>query len=99
VTRLSIAMLALLTACAVGLVTSQHQARKLFGELEQEQERARNLEVEYGQLQLESSTWAMHTRVEQIAVRSLKMGRPEAKRTEVVQRSDPIQPAETERRQ
>ena len=98
-TRLSFALLVALAACAVALVTSQHQARKLFGELELEQERSRSLEVEYGQLQLESSTWAMHTRVEQIAVRSLKMGSPEAKRTEIVQRSETVQPARAERRQ
>ena len=39
--RLNLLLLALLTACALGLVTSQHKARKLFVELEQEQERAR----------------------------------------------------------
>jgi len=33
---------ALLTACALGLVTSQHRARTLFSELEQEQERSRS---------------------------------------------------------
>ncbi|MSQ70425.1 MAG: cell division protein FtsL [Betaproteobacteria bacterium] len=91
-TYLSIALLAILAACSLGLVTSQHQARKLFGELENEQERARSLEVEYGQLQLESSTWAMHARVEQIAIRSLKMGSLEAKRTEIVLRSEIVQP-------
>jgi len=86
--RLNLLLLALLTACALGLVTSQHKARKLFVELEEEQERARSLEVEYGQLQLEASTWAMHTRVERIASRALRMRAPDAKRIQVVPRAE-----------
>lgn len=85
--RLNLLLLALLTACALGLVTSQHKARKLFVELEEEQERARALEVEYGQLQLETSTWAMHTRVERIASRALRMRAPDAKRIQIVPRT------------
>ena len=84
--RLNLLLLALLTACALGLVTSQHKARKLFIELEEEQERSRSLEVEYGQLQLEASTWARHTRVERIASRSLRMRAPDAKRIHIVPR-------------
>jgi cell division protein FtsL len=82
--RLSLFLLLVLTACALGLVTSQHKARKLFAELEQEQERAKQLDVEWGQLQLEQSTWAMHARVEKIARERLRMSVPDAKRTQVV---------------
>lgn len=91
--RLNLLLLALLTACALGLVTSQHKARKLFVELEQEQEHARGLEVEYGQLQLEASTWAMHTRVERIASRALRMRAPDAKRIQIVPRAAPAEGA------
>ena len=82
--RINLLLLALLTACALGLVTSQHKARKLFAELEQEQERAKQLDVEWGQLQLEQSTWAMHARVEKIARERLRMSVPDAKRTQMV---------------
>ena len=82
--RISLILLVVLTACSLGLVTSQHQARKLFSELEREQERAKQLDVEWGQLQLEQSTWAMHARIEKIARERLRMGVPEAKRTQVV---------------
>ena len=82
--RINLILLALLTACALGLVTSQHKARKLFGELEREQERAKQLDVEWGQLQLEQSTWAMHARVEKIARERLRMSVPDARRTQVV---------------
>ena len=85
--RVNLLLLALLTACALGLVTSQHKARKLFVELEEEQERARGLEVEFGQLQLEASTWAMHTRVERIASQTLRMRAPDAKRVQIVPRA------------
>ena len=82
--RISLILLLALTACALGLVTSQHQARKLFGELEQEQELAKQLDVEWGQLQLEQSTWAMHARVDKIARARLRMNVPDAKSTQVV---------------
>ena len=60
-------LLGVLIACALALVTSQHKARKLFTELEKEQELAKQIDVEWGQLQLEQSTWAMHARIEKIA--------------------------------
>ena len=82
--RINLILLALLTACALGLVTSQHKARKLFGELERGQEQAKQLDVEWGQLQLEQSTWAMHARVEKIARDRLHMHVPGAARTQVV---------------
>ena len=83
-TRLNLLLLAVLTLCALGLVTSQHQSRKLFVELEQEQERTRNLEIEYGQLQLEQSTWARHPRVEKLASQALQMRAPDASRIQIV---------------
>ena len=83
--RLSLLLLAVLATCALSLVTSQHQARKLFIELEQQQERTRQLDVEYGQLQLESSTWAMHSRVERIARQALRLKLPESGRVKIVE--------------
>ena len=82
--RINLILLALLTACALGLVTSQYKARRLFAELEHEQERAKQLDVEWGQLQLEQSTWAMHARVEKIARDRLHMSVPDVRRTQVV---------------
>ncbi|MFM9969816.1 MAG: cell division protein FtsL [Burkholderiales bacterium] len=82
--RLNLILLAVLILCALGLVSSQHQARKLFISLEEESERAKQLEVEFGQLQLEQSTWAMHTRIEKIASQTLRMRAPDARRVQVV---------------
>ncbi len=76
--RFNMTLLLILVICALALVTSQHRARKLFQELEQEQERARQLDVEYGQLQLEMSTWATHPRIEKIARERLRMVQADA---------------------
>jgi cell division protein FtsL len=82
--RLTLALLALLIGCALALVTSQHRARKLFVELQKEQELARSLDVEWGQLQLEQSTWAMHARIEKVATQALGMRAPPSGRVQIV---------------
>jgi cell division protein FtsL len=63
--------------CSLSVVTTQHKARKLFQALETEQERAKQLDVEYDQLQIELSTWATSPRIEKIARERLKMYTPE----------------------
>ena len=83
-TRLNLILLAILVVCALSVVTSQHQSRKLYVELQKEQEFARQLEVEWGQLQLEQSTWAMHARIEKIASGQLMMRVPPASRVQVL---------------
>jgi cell division protein FtsL len=60
-------LLVAVVLCALSVVTSQHKARKLFIELQKEKEHAQQMEVEWGQLQLEQSTWAAPARVEQVA--------------------------------
>ena len=75
--RLNFLLLFLAVLCSLSVVTSQHKARKLFQALESEQERAKQLDVEYGQLQLELQTWATSSRVEKIAREKLKMRTPE----------------------
>jgi cell division protein FtsL len=88
-TRANLLLLAALVACALSLVTSRHEARRLTVELEREQARARQFAVEYGQLELEQSTWAMPARVEKVARERLKMQLPSAARIEVVELSAP----------
>jgi cell division protein FtsL len=84
VTRVNLILLAALVACALSLVTSRHQARRLFVELGNAQAQARAFETEFGQLQLEQSTWGMPARVEKIARTQLRMQLPTAARTDVV---------------
>ena len=85
--RLNLFLLALAVVCALSLVTSRHQARKLFVELEHEQGQARAYDVEYGQLQLEQSTWATPGRIEKIAREQLRMQLPGPGRIQVIDRS------------
>jgi len=87
--RVNLLLLAVLIACALSLVTSRHQERKLFVDLEREQARAHAFEVEYGQLQLEQSTWAMPARVEKIARSELRMREPEHGRIALVPPGEP----------
>ncbi len=82
--RLNLILLGILVVCALSVVTSQHKARKLYVELQKEQELAKHLDVEWGQLQLEQSTWAMHARIEKIASGRLMMRVPPPSRVQVV---------------
>ena len=82
--RLNLLLLALVVACALGVVTSQDRERKLFGDLETEQATAKKLDEEWTQLQLEQSTWATNQRVDAIASRQLGMRLPEAATTVII---------------
>ena len=82
--RLNFLLLALVIACALGVITSQHQARKRFIEIESEQAGARKIAEEFTQLQLEQSTWATNKRVEALASKSLGMRLPAPATTVVV---------------
>ena len=72
----AVLLLVAVVLCALSVVTSQHKARKLFIELQKEKEFAQQMEVEWGQLQLEQSTWATPARVEAIAGKQLQMQLP-----------------------
>ena len=76
--RTNLLLLVIAVACALATVAASHRGRKLFADLEREQERTRQLEVEWGQLQLEQSTWAGHPRIEKIAREMLAMHPPAA---------------------
>jgi cell division protein FtsL len=84
VTRLNLFLLALLVASALALVTSRHQSRKLFIEIERGQNLAQQYKVEWDQLQLEQSTWAMPGRIEKVAREKLQLVPPAANRIQVI---------------
>lgn len=73
---LNVLLLVVVILAALSAVNAQHQARKSFLALQQEKEKARQMEVEWGQLQLEQSTWAAPARIEKIAGQHLQMQRP-----------------------
>ncbi len=73
---LNVLLLIVVVLCALSVVTSQNKARKLYVELQQEKDLAQQMDVEWGQLQLEQSTWATPARVEKIAAQQLQMHLP-----------------------
>ena len=83
--KLNLLLTVVLVVCALAVVSARHQARKLFVQLQSEQARARDLDVEWGRLQLEISTWLMHNRVEEVARSRLHMAVPDPRRVYVLQ--------------
>lgn len=77
-------VLAGLFASALGVVYAKYQSRKLFVELQALNSERDKLEIEWGRLQLEQSTWATPSRVEEIARRRLDMQIPEASKVVIM---------------
>jgi cell division protein FtsL len=69
---------------AAGAIWCKHRSREMFVELESLNARRDNLEIEWGQLQLEQSAWATHAFVERVASAKLHMAMPPAKDIEIV---------------
>jgi len=82
--RVNFFLLAVLVACAIGMIAAQHQARRAFIALEGEQALAKKLAEEYNQLQIEQGTWGTHKRVESVASKALGMKLPDAASTTVI---------------
>ena len=61
----------------IACVYVRHEARKLFVELQRLENERDRLEIEWGQLRLEQSTWATHARVENMARDELNMIEPD----------------------
>ncbi len=71
---------------ALALVYTKHESRKLFVELETLTHERDQLNIEWGQLQIEQSTWATHARIEQVASDDLALVRPDATDIFVIER-------------
>jgi cell division protein FtsL len=69
---------------AIAVVWARHQTRSLFVQLQQLTSRRDGLEVEWGQLKLEQSTFATHGRVEQTARGELQMVIPRPEEVRIV---------------
>ncbi|HEY0906317.1 MAG TPA: cell division protein FtsL [Methylophilus sp.] len=82
--RINLILFALTIAMALGVVTAQYKARKLYFELDQQAQLTKVYMTEYDQLQIEQSTWAMHSRLEEFASQRLKMRSPGAQQTRVI---------------
>ena len=68
----SILLLAVI-ASAVMVVRTHHERRNLFVELDRSDAQRDRLQVEWGKLQIEQSTWAASDRIERIAAEKLDL--------------------------
>lgn len=83
--RINLILFLTTLAMALGVVAAQHQSRKLYIELEQQQQLTKRNRTEYDQLQIEQSTWAMHSRLEEIATGVLNMQSPNGQQSKTVE--------------
>jgi len=74
---------------AIALVYTRHESRKLFVELESLSTERDELNIEWGQLQIEQSTWATHGRIEQLATEELSLSRPTSADIYVIEIDEP----------
>lgn len=81
---LNLFLLAMVIVSAISVVNARHQSRKLYTELQKEQKFAGELEIEYGRLQLEQSTWAAQGTIEQAATERLHMESPHPKEIQII---------------
>lgn len=72
-------------ASSAGAVYMKHQSRMLFVELEKLTKERDDLNIDWGRLQLEQSTYSAHALVEQVASRDLRMTIPSATEVKIVQ--------------
>ena len=75
---LAVALAVALFVSAVALVYVQHYRRMQFVELRKLERERDAMQVEWGQLKLEQSTWATHERIERLALDKLDLHMPAA---------------------
>ncbi|HEX8479890.1 MAG TPA: cell division protein FtsL [Telluria sp.] len=71
--KLNIFLTTLLVASALSLINARNQQRHVFIELERYQQQARQLDIDWAQLQLDQSTLGKNERIEHIASHDLNM--------------------------
>ncbi len=86
--KINLLLVPLLIACALSLINAQYQARHLLIELEKSQQQARQLDIDWAQLQLDQSTLGKNARIEQIARKDLNMAPLSPARTQYLTEGD-----------
>lgn len=70
---------------ALAIIDARHQNRVLFEQIQQLRQDRDQLNIEWGRLLLEQSTWSTHAYIEQSATQKLGMHTPVNPETLVVQ--------------
>jgi cell division protein FtsL len=76
---------AAVTASGVWVTDAKHRARQLFVELEELNREQDELQIDWGRLQIEQSTWATHPRIEALARERLHLTNPSDEQLVVVE--------------
>ena len=71
-----VALFIAVMASAIAGVYAKHESRKLFTELQKLSNERDQMEVDWGRLQIEQSTWSTYGRVEQLAREQMRMTMP-----------------------
>ena len=80
------ALVLLVVMSSIAGVYAKHESRKSFTELQVLISERDRLEVEWGKLQIEQSTWSTYARVEQLARKQMNMHIPEPGQTMLLSR-------------
>ncbi len=83
---LIVVFVAVCALSALALIYTKHDSRKLFVELENLTTERDELNIEWGQLQIEQGTWATHARIERLAVEEMSLVRPQSGEIYVIER-------------
>ena len=86
--KINIVLSALLVGSALSMVNAQYHARQLFIELGKLEQQARQLDIDWSQLQLDQSTLGKNARIEQIARTDLNMAPLTPARTQYLTEGD-----------
>lgn len=81
----TVSVLGVLTVVtAIACVYARHESRSQFTQLQSLITQRDALEVDWGRLQIEQSTWSSHSRVERLARSRMKMRNPAPDEIQVV---------------
>ena len=69
---------------SVWVIKAKHQSRQLFVELEALNRERDRLQIDWGRLQLEQSTWGTHPRIESLALERLNLASPRPEEVVVI---------------
>ncbi len=86
--KINLVLVTVLVACALSVVNAQYKWRHLVFELEKLQQHARQLDIDWAQLQLDQSTLGKNARIEQIARKELNMAPLSPARTQYLTEGD-----------
>jgi cell division protein FtsL len=72
-----LALAAAVVASGIWIVDAEHRSRQLFVAAEEQARELDRLQVEWGRLQIEQSTYATHSRIETLARQRLRLTEPD----------------------